>query len=153
ENASAIEIVGRLVPVLLQTVDQILEADGDRTPLVVLHLDRRTIEAEELPHLLRGDRERPLVELSLELLRRRGDRQQDQRVVRYAAGKGAPGGDDRRAAGAREPGRGPAVSSATRRAARPTGTTCRRGPRTTITGGRHQPVLPRLRRLRIHVAL
>ena len=54
ENAAAVEIVGRLVPVLLETGEQVFEADGDGPTLVVLHLHGGAVEAEELPHLLRA---------------------------------------------------------------------------------------------------
>jgi hypothetical protein len=103
EDAAAVQIVGCFVPVLLQTRDEVLEADRDRAPLIVLHLHRRTVEAEELPHLLGRERDRSFLELLLELVARRRQRQHDERVGGNPARKRADRRHDGRAARDLEP--------------------------------------------------
>ena len=51
---------------LLETGEQILEADRDRATLLVLHLHRRAVEAEELPDLLHRERDRAVDDFLLE---------------------------------------------------------------------------------------
>ena len=102
-DAAAVEIVGCLVPVLLKPAEQILEADGDGTTLIVLHLHRGAVEAEELPHLIGRDRDGPFFELRNELGagRRQGD--DHHRVLRNTAGERARRSNDGRASRNIEP--------------------------------------------------
>ena len=49
---TAVQIVGLLLPVLVEAREQVFETDGDGAALIVLHLHGWAVEAEELPHLL-----------------------------------------------------------------------------------------------------
>ena len=51
-DAAAHEIFAVLVPVLLEPGEEVVTADRDRAALLVLDLHRRTVEPEELPHLV-----------------------------------------------------------------------------------------------------
>jgi hypothetical protein len=98
EDAAAVEIVLVLVPVLLEPGKQVLEADRDRPALVVGHLHRRTIEAEQLPHLVVGDDDRALLELRQEVVGELRHRNHDEGVGRDGSLKRARWRDDGRAA-------------------------------------------------------
>src|SRR6185295_8533478 len=67
-----------LLPVLLEARQQVLQADRDGATLRVLDLHRRTIEAEQLPHLVGRERERPRLHARDQLVRGLLQRQQDQ---------------------------------------------------------------------------
>src|SRR5690606_21912390 len=50
-DATTVEVVLVFFPVLLEAREKIVQADRQRTPLLILNLNGRTIETEQLPHL------------------------------------------------------------------------------------------------------
>jgi hypothetical protein len=98
EDSTAIEIVVRFLPVLLETREEVFEADGDRTTLLVLHLHRGAVEAEELPDLLHRQRDRTVDDVLLHRLAVRAERDQDHRVAGDAVREGGDRREDRRSA-------------------------------------------------------
>jgi hypothetical protein len=97
-DAAAREVVLRLLPVLVEAGEEVFEADRDGATLLVLHLHGGAVEAEELPHLLDGEGGGAGVELLLELVRRLGERDDDDGVAGDAVRKRAHRRDDRRSA-------------------------------------------------------
>ncbi|MGC4087464.1 MAG: hypothetical protein QM756_06155 [Polyangiaceae bacterium] len=97
-HAPAVEILRVFLPMLLEATEQVFQADGDRTTIGVLHLHRRAVEAEHLPHLVDFERYRTLLQRLVQLVAGLAQGQHDQRVAGNAAGKGADGGDDGSAA-------------------------------------------------------
>src|SRR5262249_37796152 len=97
-DAPAIEIVLAVLPVLLETAEEILEADGDRASLLVLHLNRGTVEAEQLPDLVHRQRNRAVDDLLLHRLTVRAQRTQDHRVPRRSVRESGDRREDGRAA-------------------------------------------------------
>jgi hypothetical protein len=97
-DARAVQVIGLLLPVLVEAGEQVLQADRDRPALIVLHLHRGAVEAEQLPHLIGRHHGRALVEERLELVVDLRERNHDQGVARDAARKSAHRRDDRCAA-------------------------------------------------------
>jgi hypothetical protein len=60
-EAAAIRVRVVLLPVLVEPAQQVFETDRDRAAFGVLHLHGRTVEAEELPHLVDLERDGPLL--------------------------------------------------------------------------------------------
>jgi len=61
-HARALRVGAVLLVHLLETIEQVLDADEHGPTFLILHLHRRAVEAEQLPHLLLRERHRPVDE-------------------------------------------------------------------------------------------
>ncbi len=89
---------------LLEAGEQVLEADRDGATLLVLHLHRRAVEAEQLPHFVHLQRDGTFDDLALDRGAVRAERDEHERVARHAVGERADRGEDRGSAGERDAG-------------------------------------------------
>ncbi len=98
EQATPVEVVLIFTPVLFEARQQVVQANGDRPALGVLDLHRGAVEAEQLPHLIDLEGDRPFGQRGRQFLRRLTERQNNQCITRHTSRKRAHGRNDGRAA-------------------------------------------------------
>ena len=94
EDATAIQVFLPFGPVLLEAAQQVVQTDRDGASLLVLHLNRGPVEAQELPHLFHHQRDRSVDDLLLEGRAVGLDGQKNESVAGHAVREGRYGSEN-----------------------------------------------------------